>query len=123
MSIYMLMKRNTCELPGGCKVCSLEKNSDVASTDNAPDPHSVIVRIVFEVRRKFGRRIIIKLSTVSTVLTQHFDKSSFLDAIPLSLVSESVSEWVVVSDFGDSYRIYRACELVTSHVMIDSEVR
>ena len=120
MSIYMLMKRNTCELPGGCKVCSLEKKSDVSSTDNALDPHSVIVRIVFEVRRKFGRRIIIKLSTV---LTQHFDKSSFLDAIPLSLVSESVSEWVVVSDFGDSYRIYRACELVTSHVMIDSEVR
>ena len=28
----------------------------------------------------------------------------FLDAI--------VNQWVIVSDFGDSYRIYRACELV-----------
>ena len=25
---------------------------------------------------------------------------------------QSVSEWVMFSDFGDSYRIYRACELV-----------
>ena len=43
----------------------------------------------------------------------------FLDAIALAPtpVSEPVSQlvigqWVIVSDFGDSYRIYRACELV-----------
>ena len=27
-------------------------------------------------------------------------------------MSQSVSEWVIVSDFGGSYRIYRACDLV-----------
>ena len=43
----------------------------------------------------------------------------FLDAIALAPtpVSEPVSQlvigqWVIVSDFGDSYRIYRACALV-----------
>ena len=30
---------------------------------------------------------------------------------PCQSVSQSVSEWVIVSDFGDSYRIYQACEL------------
>ena len=36
---------------------------------------------------------------------------SFSLHLPLS-VSEWVSQWVMFSDFGDSYRIYRACELV-----------
>ena len=42
---------------------------------------------------------------------------SFLDAIashityPSQWVGQSVSQWVMFSDFGDSYRIYRACEL------------
>ena len=40
--------------------------------------------------------------------------AQFLDAIASSSdwVSESVSQWVMFSDFGDCYRIYRACELV-----------
>ena len=32
----------------------------------------------------------------------------------------SVGGWVIVSDFGDSYHIFRACELVSSFVYISS---
>ena len=31
---------------------------------------------------------------------------------PITYPGRSVIEWVMFSDFGDSYRIYRACELV-----------
>ena len=48
----------------------------------------------------------------------------FLDAIafpstyPCQWVSGSVSEWLIVSNFRDSCRIYRACELVSvAHVL------
>ena len=36
----------------------------------------------------------------------------FLDAIAPTLVSGWVGQWVMLSDFGDSYRIYPACEFV-----------
>ena len=32
---------------------------------------------------------------------------------------QSVSEWLIVSDFGDSYCIYRACELVNNQAESD----
>ena len=40
--------------------------------------------------------------------------NEFLDAMasPSTYPSQSVAVWVMFSDFGDSYRIYRACELV-----------
>ena len=36
----------------------------------------------------------------------------FLDAIAPTPVGGWVGPWVKLSDFGDSYRIYRACEFV-----------
>ena len=35
-----------------------------------------------------------------------------------SLFSLSVNQWVKVSNFGDSYRINRACELVTGQLTL-----
>ena len=49
-----------------------------------------------------------KLEEVSFLF---FRCNSISQHLPRS-VSETVSEWVMFSDFGDSYRIYRACELV-----------
>ena len=54
---------------------------------------------------------------------------SFLDAIashstyPSQWVGQSVSQWVMFSDFGDSYRIYRACELAISKLYSVSSSR
>ena len=47
-------------------------------------------------------------------LEARMKKFRFLDAIasPSTYPGRSVSEWLMFSDFGDCYRIYRACELV-----------
>ena len=41
-----------------------------------------------------------------------FDAIASPSTYPCRSVSQSVSQWVMFSDFGDSYCIYRACELV-----------
>ena len=54
-----------------------------------------------------------KMIVLSAESDQHMKVGSpFLDAIasPSTYPLDSMSEWVMFSDFGDSYCIYRACE-------------
>ena len=46
---------------------------------------------------------------------QKLQKDQYCTFECFSMFLASVSEWVMFSDFGDSYRIYGACELVINY--------
>ena len=77
-------------------------------------PESLIYVLMTKGRHQYELDLVQLGETQKTFLNNRL----FLDAIaspstyPGHWVSESVSESVMFSDFGDCYHIYRACELV-----------
>ena len=53
------------------------------------------------------------ISSTFLLFLQFLDAIAYPGTYPCRSVSQRVGQWVMFSTFGDSYRIYRACELVS----------